>query len=163
MRKYGQQALGQVDLDLFYHIGQSVKGLQNMVSQITKYCLSLLDEKGIHMTEEEINQFVEQYRREASALTSEYRKIFASLKRTAKKEIREPVLYAGVSDKARLNLFASTVAEAARAATRLADRLPPWSKTIDKIDYLALSTMFKRRANQSTYSRLLTAELIPKI
>jgi hypothetical protein len=163
IRRYGLQAVGQVDLDLFYHIGQSIKGLQNMVEQITRYCLSLLDAKGIHLSEEEIDNLVEQYRREANALTSEYRKIFGRLKRTARKEIREPVLYAGVSDRARLDLFASTIADTARGLTPSANRLPAWSKAIDKIDYLALSTMLKRRANQSTYSRLLAAELIAKV
>lgn len=163
INKFGINALGQVDLDLFHHIGQSVKGLEHMVGQITQYCIDILEEKGIHLTAEELARLVEQYRGEAHLLTKEYRDIFYRLKRTAKKKIKEPIHYAGISDEARLDLFSSIVTDIAKDRMVLTTKLPAWGKTLDKVDYLALSTMLKRRANQSTYSRLLGAGLIPKI
>jgi len=162
-QKHGLKYICQSDLDLFYHIGQSVKGLQNMVQQITTYFINILNEKNIQLNKEEVYELVQMYIEEANSLFKEHRRVFNTLKKDVKRRVKEPIFYSKQTDIQRLKLFSSIITETLQNPIQPKDHLPPWSSCVSDLDYLVLSTLMKRRANQSTYSRLRSAELIPKI
>jgi hypothetical protein len=160
--KYGLEALSQVDLDLFYHIGQSAKELQNMVGQITTYLFSILEEEGIHLTQDDIHKIIKQYIKEARHMIKLNRRILNRLKKMVGRQLEHPIYYSKSTDESTLRRFALIIKEAVKNPPPKT-KLQPWRETMSRINYLSLSTLLKRRANQSTYSRLMAADLLPKM
>jgi|GEM_PF-1780250 len=79
MRRLFPSVIGQVDLEILFHMGQSIRGLDAMISQVTNRVLRTLERDGIELSKERREQMVSSYRKEALATLPSYRKTFSKL------------------------------------------------------------------------------------
>jgi hypothetical protein len=163
IKNYGAGSIKQVDLDLFYHIGQSTKGLHNMVSQLSSFLARLLEENGISLSEENLRILVDEYLNESKVWVKRYKKIFYSEIEPLGQVLKIPVYYSEATERERVELFASILFETVKNRGYGVKVLPPWRDVLNSIEYTLLSSLLKYRANQFTYTRLLKAGLVPKI
>ncbi len=162
IKKYGINSIMQVDLDLFYHIGQSVKGLHNMVSQLSVYLLKLLEENGIILSEDSLNVLVNEYKNECRKWIKKYKRLFYRELQPLSKELRAPIHYSESTERERVEIFSSIFFEAVKSRDYESKILPAWKEFMNQSEYTLLSSLLKYRANQFTYDRLLKVGLVRK-
>jgi hypothetical protein len=159
MRKYSLKSIAQVDLELFCHIGQSVKGLDLMIAQITNRILRTLEKERIKLSKKERQEIVSEYKRVALEILPSYWKEFKQLQK--KVAINERVRYSEKTDMHRFRRFYKNFEiNFMSDPNRSQFVLPAWKVLSKKANYFAISSLLKRRGNQSTYSRLREAGLI---
>lgn len=162
IRKYNVDSIAQVDLDLFYHIGQSVKGLHNMVLQLSIYLIKLLEESGITISEDTINTLVNEYINESEKWIEKYKRIYYKDIQPLNKRIKAPIHYSESTERERVELFSSIFLEAVKNRVYESKILPAWKDFMSQNDYILLSSLLKCRVNQFTYDRLIKADLVRK-
>ncbi|MEM2179510.1 MAG: hypothetical protein QXP32_01700 [Nitrososphaeria archaeon] len=162
IRKNDVDSIAQVDLDLFYHIGQSVKGLHNMVSQLSSYLVKLLEENGIFLSEDSLNNLVNEYLSECKGWVEKYKRIFYKDLQPLSKELKAPIHYSEITEKERVELFSSIFLETVKNRGYESKILPAWKDMMYQNDYALLSSLLRCRANQFTYDRLLKTGLVKK-
>jgi len=159
MRKLPSSAIAQVDLEVFFHIGQSIRGLDAMISQITNRVLRTLEREGIELTREKREQVVSKYREEALALLPRHWRTFKELQNQI--PLNGRIQYSKATDLRRFHRFYRQF-----RTKFLYDPnpeqfiLPSWTELSSDVDYFAVSSLLRRRSNQSTYSRLNKAGLL---
>jgi len=159
MRRLSPSAIAQVDLDIFFHIGQSIKGLDTMVSQITNRVLRTLEREGIELSKEERMQVISKYRKEAMAMLPKYYKAFKELQKQV--ALNKRVHYSKETDLRRFQRFYGQFRTKFLCDTDPEQFiLPAWKELGQNINYFAVSSLLRTRGNQSTYSRLSKAGLL---
>ena len=159
MRRLSPSAIAQIDLDIFFHIGQSAKGLDTMVSQITNRVLRTLDREGVELSKEKRMQVVSKYKKEAMAMLPKYYKAFKELQKQV--ALNERAHYSKDTDLQRFQRFYKHF-----RTKFLYDPdpeqfiLPSWKELGQSVNYFAVSSLLRSRSNQSTYSRLCKAGLL---
>jgi len=159
MRRLSPSAIAQVDLDIFFHIGQSIKGLDTMVSQITNRVLRTLEREGIELSKEKRIQVIAEYMKEATAMLPKYWKAFKDLQKQL--AVNERMHYSKETDLRRFQRFYRQF-----RTKFLYDPdpeqfiLPSWTELGQNVNYFAVSSLLRTRSNQSTYSRLSKAGLL---
>jgi hypothetical protein len=158
MRKYDQAIIAQVDLELFFHIGQSVKGMDAMITQITNRILRTLEKEGIMLSKKEKEEVISDYRKEALRILPSYQRTFKKLQKDM--SINEKVRYAQEMDIHNFRRFYKYFKKTFTDDPTPTGLLQSWKELGASVNYFAISSMLKRRSNQSTYSRLSKAGLI---
>ncbi len=159
MRRLSPLAIAQVDLDVFFHIGQSIKGLDAMIFQITNRVLRTLELEGIKLSKERRQQVISRYRKEALARLPTYWKSFEDLQRQVDTDQR--IHYSREIDLQRFRRFYREF-----RTKFLHDHdpeqflLPSWKELSSDVNYFAVSALLRTRSNQSTFSRLSKAGLL---
>jgi len=163
IKSHGIDSITQVDLDLFYHIGQSAKGLHNMVAQLSAFLTKLLEENGISLSEEDLNSLANEYLNESKKWVERYKVIFHREIEPLRRAIKAPIHYSETTERERVELFSSIFLETVKNKKYEIKVLPPWRNVLNSTEYTLLTSLLKYRANQFTYTRLLKAGLVPKI
>ena len=159
MKRLSPSAIAQIDLDIFFHIGQTTKGLDTMVSQITNRVLRTLEREGIYLSKEKRMQVVSKYKKEAMAMLPKYYKAFKELQKQV--ALNEGAHYSKETDLRRFQRFHRQF-----RTKFLYDPdpeqfiLPSWQELGQSINYFAVSSLLRTRSNQSTHSRLSKAGLL---
>ncbi len=159
MRRLSPSAIAQVDLDVFFHIGQSVRGLDTMIAQITNRILRTLEREGIELSKEKREQVISRYRKEAIAMLPKYLETFSKLQNQV--AMNERIHYSKEIDIRRFERFYRQF-----RTNFLHDPnpqqliLPSWRELSSSINYFAVSSLLRRRGNQSTHARLCEAGLL---
>lgn len=159
MRKYSPESIAQVDLELFCHIGQSVKGMNTMIAEITNRVIRILEKERVKLSKKEKEEIIFEYEKEALRVLPTYWKAFKKIQKQM--AINERLRYSQDMDMRRFRRFYNTFKLnflGRPIAVQLL--LPSWAELNKNGNYFAISTMLKRRSNQSTYSRLIKADLI---
>ncbi|MBS7622233.1 glycosyltransferase family 2 protein [Candidatus Bathyarchaeota archaeon] len=159
MRRLSPSAIAQVDLDVFLHIGQTARGLDAMIFQITNRVLRTLETEGVRLSKERRKKVVSQYRKEALAMLPAYWRSFEVLQRQV--DVDHRIHYSREIDMQRFRRFYGEF-----RAKFLHDPdagqflLPSWRELSSEINYFAVSSLLRTRSNQSTFSRLSKAGLL---
>jgi hypothetical protein len=159
IRMLSPSAIAQVDLDIFFHIGQSVRGLDVMIFQITNRVLRTLELEGIRLSKERRQQVISRYRKEALAMLPTYWKSFENLQREV--DVDHGIHYSRDIDLQRFRRFYREF-----RTKFLYDPdpeqflLPSWKELSSDLNYFAVSSLMRTRSNQSTFSRLGQAGLL---
>lgn len=159
MRKYSPETIAQIDLELLCHIGQSVKNMSTMIAEITNRMIKTLENERVKLSKKEKEEIIFEYEKETLRVLPTYWKAFKKIQKQM--EINERLRYSQDMDMHRFRRFYDTFKLSflgKPTATQIL--LPSWAKINENGNYFAISTMLKRRSNQSTYSRLIKANLI---
>lgn len=148
----GPEAMAQVSLDVFYHIGQAWEALTRMAGQIASYVVGELRAAGV--SEEEI---LAGFREVAERRLAEDARRAEELSRRVEDVA---VHHAPEEDRGRLEVYLRIMeellsGEKERPRTQV---FPAWA-AIDQAtrNYVQISRMLRRRAVQSTWTRLVEA------
>jgi len=159
MRSLPLSAIAQVDLEVFFHIGQSIRGLDAMISQITNRVMRTLELEGIELTREKRERIISRFRKEALAMLPKYWRTFRELRNQVPPKGR--IQYSRETDLQRFQRFYRQF-----RTQFLYDPnpeqfiLPSWKEMSSTVNYFAVSSLLRRRSNQSTLFRLSKAGLI---
>ena len=148
----GAEAMAQVSLDVFYHIGQAFPALAKMAEQIAGYVLGELLSAGVSPDE-----ILKEYKEAAERQIKEDVKVAQAL---AERVEDMAVRHSEEEDRKRLAEYLSILERVlkARGTTAGTQVFPSWNE-IDKAtgNYVQISRMLRRRAVQSTWARLVEA------
>jgi len=159
MKKYTPESIAQIDLELLCHIGQSVKNMDTMISEITNRVIKTLENERGKLSKKEKEEVIFEYKKETLRILPTYWKAFKKIQKQM--EINEKLRYSQNMDIRRFKRFYKTFKiDFLGKPTAAQILLPSWAKINENGNYFAFSTMLKRRSNQSTYSRLIKANLI---
>lgn len=151
----GLGSVGQVDLEIFHHIGQSEVGLDKMVGQIADQILRTIKEGGISLSTEERRGVVARYEKEAGSTLSSYQTILREMADSISKDLNVSVAYSEKEETEKSERFKKILDEVMFKASPVARTiLPSWVDVARGANYFATSILLRRRANQSTFSRL---------
>lgn len=160
INKVGLHSIAQIDLGVFYHIGQSHKGLTKMISQITNQIINIIRNEGLNISKNDKKTILIEYKKAIKKLLPFYESMFDSLMKQIPNEIKQKVNYSKSIDIKRFKEFYSIFKRALINELRVEQKiLPAWKEIEQNLNYLAIVTMLRRRANQSTLSRLKEAKL----
>ena len=154
VRFAGAHQMAQVDLNFFHHIGQSVGGLEKMIAQIMSHIVSTLAEEGIEISESVRNKILTEYEDEVRNLLAEYEKIFDEQSKSLAPDFKEKPVYSKKADIEMSQEFRKILDDAFAKTLPKQFVLPSWIKVGEKTNYFAVSSILRRRSNQSTFSRL---------
>jgi len=157
----GPASIAQLDLDIYRHIGQSFKNLENMAYQIVDFIFRLIDEKiGRPLTREEKEQIITSYDENVTKLISEYEQIASKLKK-----IENNMIYSKTDDLKNKQRMQQVILEVLEGKSK--ERrpryfsYPSWRRINERTrNYFVLKEMLRRRCNQSTWSRLRECGLL---
>jgi len=153
--KIGLESVGQVDLEIFHHIGQSEVGLDRMVVQIANQILRTIEEEGTSLSTEERRKVVAKYEEEAQSALSRYQVVQNEMANSISKDLNVNVAYSEKEELEKSERFKKTLEEAMLKSPLVAQPyLPSWIDVTRGANYFATSALLRRRANQSTFSRL---------
>ena len=159
IRKYSLESIAQVDLELLCHIGQSVKSMNIMITEITNRVIKTLEKEKIILSKIEKEDVILEYKKETLKILPTYWNVFKKMQK--QNEINRTLKYSRDMDMRRFRQFYNTFKiNFLGKPTTEQILLPSWTKINENNNYFAISTMLKRRSNQSTYSRLIKAELV---
>lgn len=159
MRRLSPSAIGQVDLEILFHMGQSIRGLDAMISQVTNRVLRTLERDGTELSKERREQMVSSYRKEALATLPSYRKKFSKLQDSV--ATNERIHYSKETDLRRFQRFYRQFKTSFLLYPNPEQfMLPSWKELSSSVNYFAVSSLLRRRSNQSTFSRLNKAGLL---
>ncbi len=153
----------QVDLGIFHHLGQSSKGLDEMIIQITNQLLESLEEKVV-LSKRQKKRIISEYVREVECMLPYYRRMVDEISEYISKELNVKIslaqFYSERIELERFQRFLVVFKEALINGSKAEwISLPPWAKLEEKVNLYAVRTMLRRRTNQSTFSRLKEAGL----
>jgi len=156
----GVNQIAQVDLNFFHHIGQSVENLGKMIPQITNHIIKILAEEGVKVTESVRSRILTEYDNEVKTLLPKYEALFDEKSQSLFQEIKEKLTYSKDVD---LNfsqefrkILDNTLAKDLQDNQSI---LPSWTESGERTNYFVVSTILRRRGNQSTFSRLKNSGL----
>ncbi|MGQ9543557.1 MAG: glycosyltransferase family 2 protein [Candidatus Bathyarchaeia archaeon] len=159
MRRLNPPAVAQIDLDIFYHIGQTVRGLDAMIGQITNRILRTLESDGVTLTKYRKSRIAAKYREKALSIMPRYWNSFNRIKRQVSGV--ERLRYSKMMDMQRFERFYRHFKHNFLHDPKPEQLiLPSWKELSPTINYFALGSMLRRRSNQSTFSRLNDARLL---
>lgn len=157
----GPSLMSQIDLELHQHIGQGFKNLENMSYQITDAIFRTVSEKSAKLLSiEEKTQIMNSFQRFAKIIRQQDKKNVSALKETI------PHLdYSSTDAKEKIAVMTKIIGDVLSGKSeRKRPRYfmtPSWEIVNERIgNYFALKEMFRRRANQSTWSRLYERKLV---
>ena len=159
IRRLSPSAVAQVDLETFFHIGQPVRGLDAMVSQISNRILRTLESEGIVLSRKQRERVILRYRQAALAMLPHYWQTFSKIQ--DKISLDGKLHYSKATDLRRFRRFYRqfrTDFISGPDTDQLI--LPSWRELSSTINYFAVSSLLRRRSNQSTYKRLSRARLV---
>lgn len=160
LRQADKSSLGQVDLEVFHHIGQSPIGLEKMVKQIVNYGMKQLDEEGVKLSDRDKTRILSEYMEEVRAQLPRYEEIFNGIQKSVSNELGMEVSYSKETDINSycrfLRILGETLVERSLVEQLI---LPSWTEVAERVNYVATSSMLRRRANQSTFARLKETRL----
>lgn len=154
VRLAGADQMTQVDLNLFHHIGQSTGGLGKMIAQITGHIMKTLTEEGVEISESLWNKILTEYEDEVKKLLTEYEKLFNEQSESLAPDLKENLVYSGEGDVEIFQGFRKILDDAFKKPLHEQFILPSWLKLGETTNYFAVSSILRRRSNQSTFSRL---------
>ena len=130
-----------------------------MITEITSRVIKTLEHETGSLSKKEKKEVVFEYKKETLKVLPTYWKAFKKIQKQI--EINERLKYSQDMDMHRYRRFYNTF-KLNFLGTPIAAQilLPSWTKINENGNYFAISTMLKRRSNQSTYSRLIKANLI---
>ena len=151
----GFTQMAQVDLNFFHHIGQSTVGLKRMVAQIISYIVEILEEEGVEFSKPVRKRILMEYKNEVEKLLIEYEEIFNELSKSIAQDLEVKPSYSKNKDIETFRGFLELLGKALTGTSRK-ERfvLPSWAELGEKASYFLVSTLLRRRGNQSTFSRL---------
>jgi len=151
----GFTQMAQMDLDFFRHIGQTTGGLEKMVVQITSYIIKILEEEGVEFSESVWKRILMGYADEVEKLLVEYEGLFNELSKSIAQDLQVKPSYSKNVD---IEIFQGFLKLLDKAFKRTLGAgqfvFPSWSEIGRKTNYFVVSTLLRRRGNQSTFSRL---------
>ncbi|MGQ9550890.1 MAG: hypothetical protein ACUVUE_00550 [Candidatus Bathycorpusculaceae bacterium] len=151
----GVSQLAQVDLNFFHHIGQSAENLGKMVGQIASYIIKTLKEEGVELSESAWKKILDEYEGEVEELLDEYEKVFIEQIRDLAQDLKVKLAYSKNTEIEISKKFRQILDETfIKASLKEQIVLSSWANLDEKTKYLAVSTVLRRRGNQSTFSRL---------
>ena len=150
----GFTSTAQVDLKIFHHIGQSTTSLKRMVTQITHYIINVLEKEDDKFSESVWKRMVTEYKNEGEKLLSEYEEFFTTNTNIAR-DLNGKSSYSKEGDIEMFHEFYKLLDDAfSRTAHNQQIVLPSWEEMSSKANYFVVSTLLRRRGNQSTFYRL---------
>jgi len=159
LRRMDPSTVAQVDLETFYHIGQAIRGLDAMIAQITNRILRTLESDGLNLSKQRRRRIISAYKKAALSLIPKYWSSFNKLKKDI--SLAGRLHYSKEVDMQRFERFYRHFKHNFLHDPRPQQLiLPSWMELASNINYFALSSMLRRRSNQSTFSRLVGAGLI---
>lgn len=159
LRRMKPSAIAQVDLETFCHIGQTARGLDAMIAQITNRILRTLENDGVILSKQRKREIISTYKELALSLIPKYWRIFSKLKRQI--SLAGRLHYSKKLDMHRFNRFYRHFKHNFLHDPKPKQLiLPSWMELASNINYFTLSSILRRRSNQSTFSRLVNAGLI---
>ena len=153
-------ANAQLNLDVFRHIGQQFENLQTMAYHIVDLIFQAAVEKMERLlTDTEKQRIIASYQENVNKLMGDYQDIAARLKAaegnlvySKEKDIEEARTFEEIIEEVLTGKFKETTGYFIS---------PSWKTVAERTgNYFALREMLKRRANQSTWSRLKAADLL---
>jgi hypothetical protein len=160
LRQVDRSSLGQVDLEVFHHIGQSPIGLEKMVKQIVNCLMKQLDEEGIKLSGADKMRILSEYMDEVCAQLPRYEEAFSGVQKSVSSELGMEVSYSKETDINSYCRFLRILGEALGEDSLVRQLiLPSWTEVAERVNYVAASSMLRRRANQSTFARLKGTKL----
>jgi len=151
----GFSQIAQMDLNFFHHIGQSTVGLTKMVAQIISYIINILEEEGVEFPEPARKRILMEYKNEVERSLIKYEEIFNELSKSIAQDPKVKPSYSKNKDietfRGFLELLGKALTETSRNERIV---LPSWVKLGEKANYFLVSTLLRRRGNQSTFNRL---------
>lgn len=151
----GFTQMAQMDLNFFRHIGQSITGLEKMVAQITRHILKTLEEEGVEFSKSVWKEILIGYEDEVEKLLVEYEELLNELSKSIAQDLKDKLSY---SKKMDIEIFQGFLKLLDKAFTRTSRNerfvFPSWAESGRKANYFVVSTILRRRGNQSTFSRL---------
>ncbi len=150
----GADQMAQVDLNFFHHIGQSTGGLGKMIAQITSHIVKTLAEEGVEISETVWNKILTEYDDEVKKLLAEYEKLFNEQSKSLAPDFKEKLVYSKKADIEMFQEFRKILNDTLTRASHEQFVLPSWMKLGEETNYFAVSSILRRRSNQSTFSRL---------
>jgi hypothetical protein len=160
LSKVGLSSIAQIDLRVFYHIGQSHKGLTKMISQIMNQIVDTFKKNNLSLSKKDKKAILADYKRTINKLLSHYERIFDSLMKQMPSRIKQKVVHSKSIDIKRFNEFYNVLERILNSESKIEQKiLPSWKEVAQELNYFAITTMLRRRANQSTLNRLKEAGL----
>jgi hypothetical protein len=157
----GPSSMTQLDLDIYRHIGQRFENLEAMAYQIVDSVLRVVDEKlGRPLTNEEKGQLIVSYEENVDNLIDEYERKASRLR-----EVEETLVYSRDSDLEKIQLLKKIIDDVLMGKSKEKRPRyfvsPSWRRIDERTrNYFAIKEMFRRRSNQSTWSRLKECGLL---
>lgn len=151
----GFTQMAQMDLNFLRHIGQSTRGLEKMVTQITSYIIKILEEGGVKFSKSLWKRILMEYEHEVEKLLIEYEGSFNELSKSVAQDFKVELSHSKNMDIEIFRGFLELLSKAFTGTSRN-ERfvLPSWAELSEKANYFVVSTLLRRRGNQSTFSRL---------
>jgi len=159
----GPSSIAQLNLDIYQHIGHRFKNLEPMTYQIVDSVLRVVDEKlGKPLTNEEKEQLIVSYQDNIDHLIDEYEKTASRLKKT-----EEDIVYSREDDIEKTQLLKKVIYDVLAGKSKEKRpryfSSPSWRRINERTgNYFVLKEMFRRRSNQSTWSRLKECGLLSR-
>ncbi len=130
-----------------------------MINEITNRVVKTLEKEKIILSKIEKEDVILEYKKETLKILPTYWNAFKKIRK--QNEINGTLRYSRDMDMRRFRQFYNTFKiNFLGKPTTEQMLLPSWTKINENNNYFAISTMLKRRSNQSTYSRLIKAELV---
>ncbi|MBS7626792.1 hypothetical protein KEJ51_07150, partial [Candidatus Bathyarchaeota archaeon] len=130
-----------------------------MIAQITNRILRTLENDGVILSKQRRRRIISAYKEAALSLIPKYWSSFNKLKRQISPA--EGLNYSKEVDMHRFKRFYRHFKHNFLHDPRPEQLiLPSWMELASNINYFALSSMLRRRSNQSTFSRLVSAGLV---
>lgn len=157
----GLNQMGQVDLDVLHHIGQSKGSLDKMVTQITNYIVHSIREKKGNISNKVKKIILNDYRQEGNTAILKYLQVFKELIQKEDTDYSKQLLDTQNMDKEMFKGFLIQVKKSFTESTTNNQFFifPSWSQLSKKHSYFMISTLLRRLGNQSTFNRLKSTNL----
>lgn len=162
MNLIGPNAIANIDLEDFYHIGQSSTALYKMAIQILSAVQRYLPESHSKILSEP--KFLEYYEKVAKKILKDREKHYEEQIKSAEGDLKNKLKYSPERDLREIKEFKkiiSTFQELYKKSEQKTVYLPSWTFLKEQTgNYEFLQRMLSRRATQSTWTRLSENELI---
>lgn len=156
----GLSSTAQLDLDIYRHIGQQFESLETMAYHIVDLIVRVIEEKlGRPLTDPEKDRLLASYQENVNNLTNEYENLATRLK-----AVESDLVHSKENDIEKARIFRRVLEDVLTGKFKEKSSYfisPSWKRVAEKTgNYFALTEMLRRRANQSTWSRLREADLL---
>jgi hypothetical protein len=156
----GLSSTAQLDLNIYRHIGQQFESLETMAYHIVDLLVRFVEDKlGRVLTDQERDQLLVSFQENVNSLTIEYENLATRLK-----AVESDLVHSKESDIEKVRIFRRIVEDVLTGKFKEKSSYfisPSWKRVTEKTEnYFALQEILRRRANQSTWSRLKAAGLL---
>jgi len=161
----GRASMAQVNLKVFYHIGQEFPKLESLARQVGACVLERIVEKRKKpLTDGENQQILHLYQENVNQMIKKSKELISKLKESGELGVSEKLVYSKEEDEKRFQCFLKVLENILSEKVRQKiTMLPSWNQIKEKTgNYFILREMLRRRSNQSTWSRLKECGLISR-